>query len=58
MWEKALEGKENGNVAVDSYNLWKEDVRLLKEYGANSYRFSISWSRVKPLGMLFSGRTE
>lgn len=50
VWEQALEGKENGDVAVDSYNLWKEDVKLLKEYGANAYRFSISWSRVIPLG--------
>lgn len=41
---------ENGDVAVNSYNLWKEDVELLKKYGANAYRFSISWSRVKPLG--------
>lgn len=42
--------KDNGNVACDSYNLWKEDVKLLKQYGANVYRFSISWSRVLPEG--------
>lgn len=30
--------------------MWKEDVELLKSYGCKAYRFSISWSRVKPLG--------
>jgi beta-glucosidase len=28
----------------------EEDIGLLKKYGVKSYRFSISWSRVIPLG--------
>ncbi|GBE87454.1 Beta-glucosidase 1A [Sparassis crispa] len=40
----------NGDIATDSYRLWKEDVALLKSYGVRAYRFSISWSRVIPLG--------
>lgn len=40
----------NGDVATDSYRLWREDVALLKSYGVRAYRFSISWSRVIPLG--------
>ncbi|KAF8581201.1 glycoside hydrolase family 1 protein [Ramaria rubella] len=40
----------NGDVATDSYRLWKEDVQLMKEYGIKAYRFSISWSRLIPLG--------
>ncbi|KAI0790359.1 beta-glucosidase 1A [Abortiporus biennis] len=40
----------NGNIATDSYNRWKEDLQLLKEYGVKAYRFSISWSRVIPKG--------
>ena len=33
-----------------SYHLWEEDIKLLQQYGARSYRFSISWSRIRPLG--------
>lgn len=39
-----------GDTATDSYNRYKEDIALLKSYGVNSYRFSISWSRIVPLG--------
>jgi beta-glucosidase len=50
VWEPALEGMDNGDIACDSFNRWEEDVALLKQYGSNSYRFSISWSRLIPLG--------
>lgn len=46
---KTSDGKD-GDVATDSYKLWNEDLDLLAEYGVKSYRFSISWSRVIPLG--------
>ncbi|KAB5590216.1 Beta-glucosidase [Ceratobasidium theobromae] len=46
---KTLDGRD-GDVATDSYRLWKEDVALLKQYGIKSYRFSLSWSRIIPLG--------
>ena len=46
-----MRGKEDtGEIACDSYNLWREDVKLLKEYGCNSYRFSIAWPRIIPNG--------
>lgn len=40
----------NGDVATDSYRLWKEDVALLKSYNVKAYRFSVSWSRLIPVG--------
>lgn len=36
----------SGEFATDHYHQWKEDIALLKSYGANSYRFSVSWSRI------------
>ncbi len=41
---------DTGDVADDSYHLYKEDVRLLKNLGVGVYRFSIAWSRVFPEG--------
>ena len=33
---------------TDHYRLFREDLKLLKELGVNSYRFSIEWSRIQP----------
>jgi beta-glucosidase len=41
---------ETGDVADDSYHLYKEDVRLLKNLGVKCYRLSIAWPRVFPDG--------
>jgi beta-glucosidase len=46
---KTFQG-ETGDVADDSYHLYKEDIRLLKNLGVSVYRMSISWSRVFPDG--------
>ncbi|TAQ85899.1 hypothetical protein B7494_g5801 [Chlorociboria aeruginascens] len=40
----------SGDVACDSYNRTAEDIALLKLTGAKAYRFSVSWSRIIPLG--------
>ncbi|GMN26513.1 hypothetical protein TIFTF001_001328 [Ficus carica] len=45
----------NGDVAVDQYHRYKEDVRIMKEMGLDAYRFSISWSRLLPNGKLSGG---
>lgn len=58
VWDEKLKGMENGDVAVDSYRLWRDDVELLKKYGATGYRFSVSWSRVIPLGELLLAPPE
>jgi beta-glucosidase len=39
-----------GDVANDHYHRYKEDVALMKDIGANAYRFSISWPRIYPEG--------
>ncbi|KAJ8917370.1 hypothetical protein NQ315_002394 [Exocentrus adspersus] len=40
----------NGDVACDSINKFREDVKLVKNLGVDFYRFSVSWSRVLPEG--------
>ncbi|KAL3333387.1 hypothetical protein AABB24_033462 [Solanum stoloniferum] len=41
---------DTGDVADDHYHRFQEDVELMHSIGLNSYRFSISWSRVLPRG--------
>ncbi|KAL6882568.1 hypothetical protein ACP4OV_011258 [Aristida adscensionis] len=47
--------RSNGDVAADSYHLYKEDVLLMKDIGMDAYRFSLSWSRILPNGSLSGG---
>jgi len=44
------DGFSNWEVAVDFYHRYKEDIALFKELGINSYRTSISWTRIIPDG--------
>ncbi len=46
---KTFEG-QTGDVADDSYHLFKEDIRLLRDLGVGGYRISISWPRIFPQG--------
>lgn len=34
--------------AVDHYNRYEEDIRLMAAAGLNAYRFSIEWARIEP----------
>ena len=45
----------NGDVAVDHYHRFAEDIRLLADLGLTAYRFSIAWPRIIPAG---SGATN
>lgn len=38
-------------VTSDFYHQYKEDIKLMKEIGHNSFRFSISWARLIPGGV-------
>ncbi|RZC56072.1 hypothetical protein C5167_014919 [Papaver somniferum] len=46
---KIIDGS-NGDISVDHYNRYLEDIELMDSLGVNSYRFSISWARVLPRG--------
>lgn len=43
---------ENGNKACDHYHRYREDIALMKNLGIQAYRFSISWSRIFPDGIV------
>lgn len=44
-----------GLEAIAHYRNYKDDVRVMKEMGLDSYRFSISWSRILPSGRRANG---
>ncbi|MGL4589181.1 MAG: glycoside hydrolase family 1 protein [Mycoplasmatales bacterium] len=39
-----------GEVAIDFYHRFAEDIELMKEQGLKAYRFSVSWPRILPHG--------
>lgn len=50
-WEKARGQNPADYIcgsSCNSYELFDEDLKCLKELGVSSYRFSIEWSRVEP----------
>lgn len=52
MWDHYLHTNnfEDGNEASNHYNMYQEDIRLIKEGSQNTYRFSIAWPRIFPNG--------
>ncbi|HDP67400.1 MAG TPA: glycosyl hydrolase family protein [Candidatus Marinimicrobia bacterium] len=55
-WEKTYDVSGNPRIkngdrcgkAADHWNRYREDLRLLKDFGCNSYRFSVEWSKLVP----------
>ncbi len=43
-------GGDTGDVAVDQYHRYPQDVAIMAELGLDAYRFSVAWSRVVPGG--------
>ncbi|CAL5031062.1 unnamed protein product [Urochloa decumbens] len=39
-----------GDVADDHYHRYLEDIKMMHSLGLDSYRFSLSWSRILPKG--------
>uniref|UniRef100_A0ACD5WL71 Uncharacterized protein n=1 Tax=Avena sativa TaxID=4498 RepID=A0ACD5WL71_AVESA len=57
IWDIFADNKEHiadgssGEVAVDHYHRYKEDIELMAKLGFGAYRFSISWPRIFPDGL-------
>ncbi|KAI4368600.1 hypothetical protein MLD38_017143 [Melastoma candidum] len=47
--------RSTGDVALDQYHRYKEDIRILKDMNLDAYRLSISWPRILPTGHLRDG---
>jgi beta-glucosidase len=45
-----IQNGDTGDVALDHYHRYKNDVALIKNLGAGAYRFSIAWPRIFPEG--------
>ncbi len=45
-----IQNNDTGDVALDHYHRYREDVQCMKGLGAKTYRFSISWPRIFPQG--------
>jgi beta-glucosidase len=41
---------ETGDVAIDHFHRWRDDVSLMADLGLQSYRFSVAWPRIQPTG--------
>ncbi|MFJ4044132.1 glycoside hydrolase family 1 protein [Microbacterium sp. NPDC089987] len=46
---RIIDGSDTATTA-DHYHRYAEDVALMRELGADAYRFSFSWTRVQPGG--------
>ncbi|MFA5689300.1 MAG: GH1 family beta-glucosidase [Kiritimatiellales bacterium] len=45
-----VKNNDTGDISVDQYHRYKEDIAIMKDIGIQAYRFSVSWPRVMPAG--------
>jgi beta-glucosidase len=43
-----IDDGQKAGAACDEWNLYKEDIKLMKDISLNSYRFSVEWSKIEP----------
>lgn len=43
-------GGDTGDIAVDHYHRFRDDIALMRDLGITAYRFSIAWPRIQPTG--------
>ncbi|CAE7868570.1 BGLU4 [Symbiodinium microadriaticum] len=48
--EHMVDKGATGNVATNSYHMFRTDIALMKSMGLKHYRFSIAWPRIFPTG--------
>ena len=64
IWDRfcATEGKvkngDDGTRACEHFARYPEDIKIMKDLGVQSYRFSIAWPRIPPTGLETSGNTK
>ncbi len=45
-----IKDNSNGKIAIDFYNQYENDLKLLKSLNFKNFRFSFSWARILPDG--------
>jgi beta-glucosidase len=45
-----VKGGWTGDIACDSFHRFPEDIAIMKQMNLRSYRYSIAWPRIQPLG--------
>jgi len=43
-----IHNSDKSGEAADHWNVYKQDINLMKNIGANAYRFSVEWSKIMP----------